>query len=800
MFRRRVCHFLLCCGLLQLLLVGMPSFAHAGAMSVDIVDAVTSRPLAGVMVTAESRGGESRRVTTGSDGSAYFEDLADGFYAFRAAADGYVPGVEPAVRIIERRTERLRFELRPLVTSVDEVVVVGRARRADPAGSAADRFLTREELRNAPGSGSDAMRALVGLPGVVANGEFASFSVRGHGPKNNLIFIDGFPFPQVAHFEQTLGKQTDIVNGGRYSIFAPNAVAGAEFSPGGWSAEFGGRKASLLQFEVAEGAPSPVGRLRLDLAGVEAIYDGPSGFHDNTSMFVQARRFDFGKFFETIEESQLGSPVSSDLIVKTKTRLKNADEIEFLTILAPETYRRTVENVLAARENGEPGEDLAVQDDKQDLRLTGLNWRRQLGNDGEWTNRVYVRESDKVSAEGEANYDLVPRGTPADQVPVRERLLTVTEKDSEFGWRSDITFGNALGRFSAGLHLVSIDLDYSTTLREDWIRFIYESDDPRPPDANYIVLRPDEINSIYRQSETNYALYGEQVFDWGRTSLRTGLRYDYDGFSDESLWSPRFAFNYAFSPSIRFSATTGVFYESPRNLARALDPANVGLKNEKLTHFGAGLDVRIGQNLNLLVDAYAQRIDRRLVEGSRVTGEISNDGKGSNRGVDLVLTRAFANGFAADFVYSWNQYRVDDNDGRGEYNWDFNRVHFATLGGRWELNKRWQIAARWRYGSGQPGERFITHDDVLAPDLPVRFSKEITETNVGRGEAFSALDFRVDYRRPIGRLDLVLFLDVLNVTGGSAGLPDEFNVLTGETIKEDEETLPLLGLTFEYSW
>jgi hypothetical protein len=769
-------------------------------MSVDIVDAVTSRPLAGVMVTAESRGGESRRVTTGSDGSAYFEDLADGFYAFRAAADGYVPGVEPAVRIIERRTERLRFELRPLVTSVDEVVVVGRARRADPAGSAADRFLTREELRNAPGSGSDAMRALVGLPGVVANGEFASFSVRGHGPKNNLIFIDGFPFPQVAHFEQTLGKQTDIVNGGRYSIFAPNAVAGAEFSPGGWSAEFGGRKASLLQFEVAEGAPSPVGRLRLDLAGVEAIYDGPSGFHDNTSMFVQARRFDFGKFFETIEESQLGSPVSSDLIVKTKTRLKNADEIEFLTILAPETYRRTVENVLAARENGEPGEDLAVQDDKQDLRLTGLNWRRQLGNDGEWTNRVYVRESDKVSAEGEANYDLVPRGTPADQVPVRERLLTVTEKDSEFGWRSDITFGNALGRFSAGLHLVSIDLDYSTTLREDWIRFIYESDDPRPPDANYIVLRPDEINSIYRQSETNYALYGEQVFDWGRTSLRTGLRYDYDGFSDESLWSPRFAFNYAFSPSIRFSATTGVFYESPRNLARALDPANVGLKNEKLTHFGAGLDVRIGQNLNLLVDAYAQRIDRRLVEGSRVTGEISNDGKGSNRGVDLVLTRAFANGFAADFVYSWNQYRVDDNDGRGEYNWDFNRVHFATLGGRWELNKRWQIAARWRYGSGQPGERFITHDDVLAPDLPVRFSKEITETNVGRGEAFSALDFRVDYRRPIGRLDLVLFLDVLNVTGGSAGLPDEFNVLTGETIKEDEETLPLLGLTFEYSW
>jgi hypothetical protein len=170
-------------------------------MSVDIVDAVTNRPLAGVMVTAESRDGESRRVTTNSDGSAFFEDLADGFYELRAEAGGYIPGVEPAVRIIERRTERLRFELQPQAAPVDEVVVVGRARGADAYGSAADRFLTREELRTTPGSGSDVMRALVGLPGVVASGEFASFSVRGHGPKNNLIFIDGFPFPQVAHFE-----------------------------------------------------------------------------------------------------------------------------------------------------------------------------------------------------------------------------------------------------------------------------------------------------------------------------------------------------------------------------------------------------------------------------------------------------------------------------------------------------------------------------------------------------------------------------------------------------------------------
>jgi hypothetical protein len=782
------------------LLAALPGVAYAGGMSVSVVDSVTSRPLTGVTVTADARDGTEKTATTGSDGAASFEGLTDGFYTFRASAAGYVPGVEPAVRVIDRRTGQLRFELLPRSESLEEVVVTARARKADPGGSAADRYLTRDELRNAAGSGSDVMRALVGLPGVVSNGEFASFSVRGHGPKNNMIFVDGFPFQQVVHFEQTLGEQDDIVNGGRYSIFAPNAVSGAEFSPGGWSAEFGGRKASLLQFEVAGGTPSAVGSLRVDLAGVEVLYEGPSGFNESTSLFLQARSFDFGRFFETIGVEDLGAPQSTDVILKTKTRLRNDDEFEFLAIFAPEEYERNVENILAAKEEEEGIEDLSLQNDEQDLMLLGATWRRVIGTDAEWTNRVYFRASDKTSAEGEAYPDLVPDGTPANLIPVRERLLTVTEKDSEFGWRSDVKMGNAWGRFSAGLHVMNVDLAYTTRLREDWIRFIYESSDPRPPGANYIVLQPADIDSTYRQQETNYALYGEQVFDWGRASLRTGLRLDSDSFSDQNLVSPRVAFNYALSPSVRLSATTGVFYESPRNLARAADPANFRLKNEKLTHLGAGVEVRIADKWNLLVDAYAQRIDDRLVEGSRTSGRITNAGEGRNQGIDLVLTRAFADRWAADFVYSWNRYRVDDRDGRGEYDWDFNREQFAAIGGRWEINKRWQVAARWKYGSGQPADRFTAYSDVLAPNRPLRFSKEITQTNVGRGGAFHALDFRVDYRRPVGPVDVVVFLDVLNVYGGPSGLPSEFNVLTGQTIEEEEESLPLFGLTFEYSW
>lgn len=781
------------------LFLATPVFADTGAMTVEVVDAVTRRPINGVTILAESRDGTVQSQMA-ENGAVTIDGLPVGFFTFRAESDGYVTAVEPTVRVLEGRTGRIRFELQPVSDTVDEIVVVARARKADPLDAVASSYLNRDELRSAAGSGSDVMRALSGLPGLVSRGEFASFSVRGHGPKNNLIFVDGFPFQRVVHFEQTLGEEEDIVNGGRFSIFAPNAVAGAEFSPGGWSAEFGGRKASLLQLDVVDGAPSPVGSMRLDLAGLEFLYEGPSGLREDTTMFLQARHLDFGRFFEIIDEEDNGSPVVTDIIFKTQTQLDDNDEFEFLAIYAPEKYVRDVEDVLAAEEEEEGIEDVSVQRADQDLALIGATWRRLFGDDGEWTNRVYFRESDKVSSEGESFPDLVPPGTPANLVPVRDSLLTVREKESEAGWRSDISIGNRLGLLRAGLHLTSNDIDYSTELREDWIRYVFESDDPRPPGANFIVLEPGEINSIYSASETNFSLYGEQIFDWGDASLRAGVRYDRNGFGDENLLSPRLGFNYALSPRLNLSATAGIFYESPSFLARAADPNNFSLESEELAHLGVGFDYQLSDNLRLLVEAYYQDIDNRLVEGSRTTGRISNDGEGTNTGVDLVLTRQFASGWSADLVYSWNRFRVDDNDGRGEYDWDFNREHFLSLGGRWEINERWQLAARWKYGSGQPEDRFILREDVLAPNLPVRYSREITQTNFSRSDAFHSLDIRVDYRRPFGPFDFVFFVDVLNAYGGPSGDPPELNLLTGESISDEEDALPLLGIIVEYAW
>ena len=212
-----------------------------GEMHLRVIDKDTRRPIAQAELTVIRRGSESQGRRTDEDGVVRLEGLAPGLYGVRAERAGYVTVVEASVRVAPRRTTSLELELISGGEELEEVVVVASAVRADAAGAVIASYFDREALRSAIGSGSDVLRALDGMPGLVSLGEFSDFSVRGRGPRNNLILVDGLPYDKVVHFDQTLGEKEEIGGGGRFSIFAPNLVAGAEFSPGGWSAAYGGR-------------------------------------------------------------------------------------------------------------------------------------------------------------------------------------------------------------------------------------------------------------------------------------------------------------------------------------------------------------------------------------------------------------------------------------------------------------------------------------------------------------------------------------------------------------------------------
>lgn len=782
--------------MLALMASNAPAAEDDGGIMINVVDAQTRRPVEDVLVTVTSRDGDVYTEESATDGSVSFEELPAGLYEVEAERATYVTGFEPSLRVVKRRVTPLDIELRPRDETIDEVRVTARAVQADSYGPVSSSYLNREELRSAVGTGSDVMRALDGLPGLVSTGDFANFSVRGRGPRDNLIFVDGFPLDKVVHFDQSLGEEEDIGGGGRFSIFAPNSITGAEFSPGGWSAEFAGRSGSLLQLDVAGGGPTPSASLRVDIAGVEFAYEGPSGIDEDTTVFLTARQFDFGRVFEQIEELDIGQPELSDFILKTVTDIDSVNTVELLAVFAPEEYTRDVDNVLASPDF----EDVSLVNAEQDLGLVGLTWRRLVGDTGEWVNRFYVRDSDKLSAEGEAFPDLVPEGTPAADIPVEERIITISEEEREIGWRSDYSAQNRWGSFSTGLRVVQYDLAIDTFLRDDWIRYVYEADDPRPPGQDYIVLQPENLNSFYSAKEISSAAYAEQLFEFDGWDLRTGLRYDYDGLAGESLVSPRVAANFRPTADFRISATAGVFYQSPRFLDRAASEDNFAIENERITHASIGFRRDFGRRWNLLVEPYYQKLDNLVVAEGRTDGRVNNAGDGTAYGVDVVLSREFAGGWFANATYSYNDVQLNDNDGTGDYDADFNRPHFFTVGGTWEINERWKVGARWKYASGRPVDDFIINEDVLGPGEPLRFSKELTRRNALRLDDYHSLNIRVDYRRSLGFVDLVAFFDVINVYGGPGGGSQEFNPRAGVNVDEEEEAFPIIGIIFERTW
>ena len=778
-------------------LIGVPMFAHAaeapGALTLVVKDEKSDRPLSNVQITiTERETSATRAVETDGQGRIVVEQLDPGLYSVNVAKNGFASAREPSIRVVTRKNVQVEFELR--ANALEEVVV--RARAADAFASASSTFLDREALQSAVGGGADPLLSLDGLPGLASTSEFASFSVRGRGPRDNLLFVDEFPFDKAVHFDATLGEDEDVGGGGRFSIFAPNVISGAEFSPGGWSPAYGGRSASLLKLEVAGGNPSPSASLRYDLAGYEVGYDGPAGITDGSTVLVSARRLDFGSFFEDIEELDIGEPVLRDILVKSVLPVGADNTLEVLLIDTHEDFTRGLAHVIESPNF----EDASLLDTEQDSDLYGLTLRSLIGDEAVWTNKVYHRTSDKISSEGEAFPDLAPPGSPASGFPVREDIITVREDETEIGWRSDFGTSNRWGVFNAGVQVTRVELDYSTVLDGDWIRYVYDDDDLRPdPDQRFIVLTPGNINASLRRKEASYAGYVDQVFERGDWDLRAGMRLEREGFTGETNVAPRFGANWRPSRTLRYFATAGLFHQAPRYLNLAANASNA-LETEDITHGSVGFEYVPNSRWSVLTEAYYQNLDNLVVDLDRASGTFANLGDGSSYGVDIVVNGTLREGIYATASYSYNDAKVDRKDGRGKVAAEFSREHVATLGLTWEINDRWKVAGRYKYLSGRPDDIFVIHSDVLGPDQPLRYSRETIERNVGRKDGYGLLNVRVDYRRAFGPIDVTTFLDVINVTAAASSDDTEFDYRRGVNVEDDSEAEPLIGLRFDYAW
>lgn len=773
------------------------ALAQLGRFNIDVIDSVTERPLADVRIKILPRNGAPVELLTDEAGEASSRSIPTGLYELTISQAGYRTVRLPSVRVVTDKSIRVPVRLVKLKEPLEEVLVFGTSASVNNLDSVGSSVFDREQLRSAAGSGSDVLRALDGLPGLFSDGAFSTFTVRGNGPRDNLILVDGIPFDNVVHFRDSFGDDEGAEGGGRYSVFAPNLIGSAEFQPGGWNARYGGRAGSLLKLDVAEGNRETASyTARLDVAGIEVGYDGPSRIHEDTSVLFSARRLNFGRLFEMIGLEDIGTPELTDVILKTATELSERDDVSVLLIYAPESYTRDIDNVLASDEE-RPGvfEDVELADVERDNALLGVTWSRFVGASGKLTNRFYYRGFDEKALMGDAFPDLVVEGTPSSAIPVRPDLLSSSREEIELGWRLDFEADNTLGRYALGSRLVQLDLDFSLRLKENWNRFEYDQDDARPsPEQKFIVLTPEAINTDFEETAMQYVVYGDQTFISDTWDIRLGGRVEYDELSGETVFTPRLGWSWFVNERLRSTMTLGRYFQAPSLSDRAEDATNRSLINERIDQVSLGIEYEWKRGLTWFLEPYYQSLSKLVVPQDNVNRTVANTGEGESYGFDMALSRQFKKGWSGDIQYSYNESVIQESEGAPEIDTDFSRPHIFSVGSIWEVNDRWKISGRWKWASGKPRDEFIVNENVLGDGNPLRFSKEITAQNTERFGNFNSLNIRIDYRRSFGRADFIAFLDVINVTASDNPNATEFNERSGENVVEEGDAFPLLGL------
>ena len=228
------CRWLVVIGLL---LAVLPGFAQKRTISGYVMDAASKETLIGATVFDKNSG---KGCATNSYGF-YTLTLNQGQVDLQISYVGYVQ-------------QNQTFDLKEILslnfmletnTTLDEVVV--EASRATVSARSPQMSVVElpvQQIKSIPTlfGETDVLKAIQLLPGVQNGSEgSAGMYVRGGGPDENLLLLDGVPVYNVNHML------------GFFSVFNPDALKNVTLYKGSFPAHFGGRLSSVVDIRMKEG-------------------------------------------------------------------------------------------------------------------------------------------------------------------------------------------------------------------------------------------------------------------------------------------------------------------------------------------------------------------------------------------------------------------------------------------------------------------------------------------------------------------------------------------------------------------
>jgi hypothetical protein len=239
-----------------------------------VTTASSGEPLIGASIYDFKSG---KGTTTNAYG--YFSiTLAGDSAALRISFVGYI---SEYYSLSLRQNHQLKVELKDVNQLKEVTITANEGKKIEENSQMSTIDLSMEKVKSLPVflGEQDVLKTIQLLPGVQSGSEGASgIYVRGGGPDQNLILLDGVPVYNATHLF------------GFFSVFNADAINSVQLIKGGFPAQYGGRLSSVIDIRMKEGNMKKIkGEGSVGMISSKIMLEGPIKT-DKTSFAVSARR------------------------------------------------------------------------------------------------------------------------------------------------------------------------------------------------------------------------------------------------------------------------------------------------------------------------------------------------------------------------------------------------------------------------------------------------------------------------------------------------------------------------------
>ena len=743
-----------------LTLLALPLMAQRHTVSGYITDAESGERLIGASVyDTVSRQGVATNVA-----GFYTLTLPEGEHTLQISYVGYHTAITRAF-LLDKDTV-LHFTLRPS-TRLEEVTVVGHQSLNSPHSAQMSAVeVPIAQIRNIPAIGGevDVLKAIQLLPGVQSGSEgSAGIYVRGGGPDENLIMLDGVPLYNVSHAM------------GMFSVFNADAIKNVTLYKGNFPARFGSRLSSVIDVRQNDGNSAFWhGGITVGLLAAKLNLEGPiftkaqldSLKRDlepraKTTFNISARRTYFDLFLAPMlaaVSSQDGFSMTGgyyfyDVNAKVSHTFSDRDKLSATYYMG--------DDVMYMRYSDKSSGDF----DKMGMRFTwgnimaAANWEHQI------TPRLY---SNVQAAYTRYQYRL-------------GQSMNAKYKDEE----STYIFDQSM-TYSSNIHDVTLSaqFDYAPAAKHD-IKFggNYTYHLFQPSVGNLYMLEGDNQQEIMRVDTTiggtmthghEAALYIEDTYSpWQWLRLNMGLRGSLYGVRGKAYPSiePRLGIRALIYKDLAFKASYSyvsqyVHLLSNSSVSMPTDlwvPITKDLPPMRSMQVAAGLSYNLLNQLEISVEGY-YKYSKNLMEykeGASFMGSAADWdqqvtlGNGWSYGVEVLLQRTV--GPVTGWIgYTWSRTmrQFDEINFGRPFHAKYDREHDLSVTLQYDITKKIDIAATFVYGTGNRAT--LATQTYYDPSLG-QYIDYTPERNNFRMPDYHRLDLGINFHIPHKRAGSPVF-------------------------------------------